>query len=450
MSDPVTIGAIASLVLSMGAEAAVKGAIGEAAKDAYKALKEKISHWASGDIEALERTPGSTARRAVVAEVVDELPEKDKVSVKALATALADALKEASAKGPIGIDIGVLEAARVKLGKITVTEGVGMRADEVKTTGDFELDELNVGKPPGKSRAVAGDPGSAAAIGAMFEGAVDIGRDAIFGTKLAIHGGLHLYSSLPEHEQTFARKCLGYRDKRVGNPKSDPKNRLGDIYLNRTPAHLPNASFTAIHIFSAGSFDEGNTCDLDLLWSNEALLADLNSWEPPANWRHVWKLEKRFNNDGLLLFHDKIDYCEQYIQFHETGLIEAVDHGLPGWSLHHSRVIPAHHWENGVLGVLRPLLGALKMIGGGTPAAICLSIRDELEYATVSYDHDAIEKKDDAAGRHRVGIKEGLLTLPIAILSNFEEDLQILLKPCFDALARAGGVPGSPRYARRG
>jgi hypothetical protein len=31
-----------------------------------------------------------------------------------------------------------------------------------------------------------------------------------------------------------------------------------------------------------------------------------------------------------------------------------------------------------------------------------------LEYATVSYDHDAIEKKDDAAGRHRIGIKEGL------------------------------------------
>ena len=236
----------------------------------------------------------------------------------------------------------------------------------------------------------------------------------------------------------------------MGNPKSDPKNKLGDIFCNRTPAHLPLVSFTAIHIFPAGSFDEGSARNLDLLWNDEAILGELDCWEPPANWRHEWKLEKRFNSDGLLLFHDKIDYSQQYIQFHETGIIEAVDHGVPGWSLHNSRVIPGVHWENGVLGILRPLLGALKLIGGTTPAVICLSIRDDLEYATVSYDPDATEKKDGSAGRHRLGIKEGLLTLPIAMLSNFEEDLQTFVKPCFDALARAGGVPGSPRYAKHG
>src|SRR5258708_39837067 len=102
----------------------------------------------------------------------------------------------------------------------------------------------------GKSSAVAGETGGAAtAIGALFKGPADIGRDAIFGTKLSIHGGLHLYSSLPEHEQTFARKCLSFRDTRIGNPK-DSKNRLGDIFCNRTPAKLPLASFTAIHMFS--------------------------------------------------------------------------------------------------------------------------------------------------------------------------------------------------------
>lgn len=150
MSDPVTIGTIASMVLSMGSEAALKGVIGEAVKDAYKALKGKISHWAGADVEALERNPGSAARRAVVAEVVDELPENEKVSVKALAAALADALKEASATGPVGIDVGVLEAARIKLGKINVTEGLGLRANEIRSTGDFEVDELNIGNLPGK------------------------------------------------------------------------------------------------------------------------------------------------------------------------------------------------------------------------------------------------------------------------------------------------------------
>ena len=281
----------------------------------------------------------------------------------------------------------------------------------------------------------------------MFQGPAEIGRDAIFNTKLSVHGVVNFYSSLPAQEQGFARKCLSYRDVRIGNPK-DSKNRLGDIFLNRTPAKLPLASFTVIHIFPTGCFNESTIRDLGRLWDDAALLEGLNVWEPPANWRHVWNLEKRFNNDGLLLFHDKIDYCQQYIQFTERGIIEAVDHGVHDWSLHH-RTIPAIHWENGILKILRPLLKALKLIGGETPAFVCLTIRDSLEYMTVSYDEDATKQnRDDAMKRHRMGIKEDLLTMPPAILSAFDEDLETLMKPCFDVLARAGGQPGSPRYRK--
>jgi hypothetical protein len=176
------------------------------------------------------------------------------------------------------------------------------------------------------------------------------------------------------------------------------------------------------------------------------LLGELNVWEPPANWRHAWQLEKRFNSDGLLLFHEKIDFCHQYIQFTEHGIIEAVDHGLHSWALH-TRTIPGIHWEDGILKILPPLLKALKLIGGVAPAGICLTIRDSLEYMTVSYDADAVQQgRDEAMRRHRMGIKDDLLTMPPAILTDFTEDLNALMKPCFDALARAGGLPGSPRY----
>lgn len=289
--------------------------------------------------------------------------------------------------------------------------------------------------------------GAATAIGVLFQGATEIGADVIIGTKLAIHGGLHLYSSLSEPQQSFARKCLGYRDGRIGNPKDD-KNRFGEIFRQKTPAKLPRATFTAIHIFSANCFDQGAACDLNRLWSDDSLLAELNGWEPPANWRHIWRLEKRFNSDGLLLFHEKIDFCQQYIQFGERGIIEAVDYGLHDWS-RNTRTIPADHWEKGVLGILRPLLKALKLIGGETPVGICLSIRDDLDYMTVSYEPDVIKQsRDEAMRRHRMGIKEGLLTMPPTILTDFQEDPEALLKPCFDALARAGGLPGSPRYVK--
>jgi hypothetical protein len=151
MSDPVTVGAMASLVLSMASEAALKGAVGEAAKDAYKALKNKIAHWAGADVEALEKSPASVPRRAVIAETIDALPDEEKISVKSLAAELAEALKRSAAQGPIGIDIGALEAARIKLEGITVHEGTGIIAKTVKTPGEFEVKNLNVGDPPGKA-----------------------------------------------------------------------------------------------------------------------------------------------------------------------------------------------------------------------------------------------------------------------------------------------------------
>lgn len=152
MLDTATIGSLAALVLGMASEAALKGAVGEVAKDAYKALKSKVSQWAAGDVQALEHNPTSPARRAVVAELVDGLSESDKQSIKALATQLAEALKDSASAVPVGIDIGVLEAARVQLGKVAVNDGIGFRADQVRTSGDFELKELSVGGGPGKVR----------------------------------------------------------------------------------------------------------------------------------------------------------------------------------------------------------------------------------------------------------------------------------------------------------
>jgi hypothetical protein len=151
MSDPVTIGAVASLALSMASEAALKGVVGEGVKDAYKALKNKVAHWASGDVEALEKNPSSVARRAVIAETVDELPDDEKSSVKTLANALAEALKQTAAQGPIGIDVGALEAARIKLDGMTVHDGIGIRAQTIKAQEEFELKKLTVGYTPGKA-----------------------------------------------------------------------------------------------------------------------------------------------------------------------------------------------------------------------------------------------------------------------------------------------------------
>jgi hypothetical protein len=148
MPDPVTLGALVAAALSMGGEATLKGAVGAAVKDAYKLLKEKVSHWAFSDAEALEKTPASTTRQAVIAEIVNARPKEDQESLRVLAETLVAGLKQSALV--IGLDIGRLTALEVDLGNITVTEGIGARIEESRVDGTFKTGDISVGTPPGK------------------------------------------------------------------------------------------------------------------------------------------------------------------------------------------------------------------------------------------------------------------------------------------------------------
>ena len=148
MPDPVTLGALVAAALSMGGEATLKGAVGEAVKDAYKLLKEKVSHWAFSDAEALEKTPASTTRQAVIAEIVNARPKDDQESLRVLAETLVAGLKKSALV--VGLDIGRLTALEVDLGNITVTEGIGARIEESRVDGTFKTGDISVGTPPGK------------------------------------------------------------------------------------------------------------------------------------------------------------------------------------------------------------------------------------------------------------------------------------------------------------
>lgn len=150
MADPVslTVGGFVAYVLGLAGEAVVKSAVGEAVKDGYQALKARVAVWAAGDVAALEKTPTSEARKAIVAEIVDALGADDQQALRELAQALADRLK---AEAPaIGLDVGLLEAKEAQLGNITVTRGIGARIQEVNVEETFRTGDISVGPSAGK------------------------------------------------------------------------------------------------------------------------------------------------------------------------------------------------------------------------------------------------------------------------------------------------------------
>jgi hypothetical protein len=147
MTDPMTIGALVTSALATAAPEVVKSAAGETAKDAYKALKEKLWPSAAAEVATLEAAPGSKGKQLAVAEIIDARPADEQQALRALAEALLAQLK-ASAPA-IGLDIGRLTALEAQLGNITVGSGVGVRIAEAHVE-NLKVGDILVGDRSGK------------------------------------------------------------------------------------------------------------------------------------------------------------------------------------------------------------------------------------------------------------------------------------------------------------
>jgi hypothetical protein len=152
MDEPVTASGLVVRALSVGAAALAKGALGQAGKDAYEALRNRVRRWAAHDVEQLEASPESANRKAVVAEVIEKQSDDERARLSALAEALVKSLcDQVEAGRPVGVDVGSLKAIEVHLGRISVRTGTGFKATRVDASGTFRIDEIETGvHRPGK------------------------------------------------------------------------------------------------------------------------------------------------------------------------------------------------------------------------------------------------------------------------------------------------------------
>ncbi len=148
MTDPVTTGTLVAWTVGMASEAALRGVVGEAVKDAYKALKVQVSRWAASDVVELEKNPNSVPRRALISEAIDGLSQNDRESLGKLAQTLVSRLKEQASA--IGLEVNQLTALEVELGNITVTHGIGVRIQDARVDGTFKAGDISVESPRGK------------------------------------------------------------------------------------------------------------------------------------------------------------------------------------------------------------------------------------------------------------------------------------------------------------
>jgi hypothetical protein len=107
------------------------------------------AHWVGNDLAILEKASDPQKVKTRIAKETDKQSSQDLAEVRDLARVLIGQLEM---KPPVGVDIDRVKAIRAELDGINVTEGIGFRAQEVETSGDFVVRNVTVGRPKGKSK----------------------------------------------------------------------------------------------------------------------------------------------------------------------------------------------------------------------------------------------------------------------------------------------------------
>ncbi len=115
MGAPATIGFVTVTLLSLVSEAAARGILGERTRLAYGRLKEKVAAWTSSDATIFEENFFPDLQRKRIIDAIELRPSDDRVTVKSLASALAESLRQDVLRGSLGISLRRLEEINAQL-----------------------------------------------------------------------------------------------------------------------------------------------------------------------------------------------------------------------------------------------------------------------------------------------------------------------------------------------
>ena len=157
--------------------------------------------------------------------------------------------------------------------------------------------------------------------------------------------------------------------------------------------------------------------------------------------------DARHNLDGVVipLFSNRdTQQVDEYFQVFRNGVTEYV------YSMFENvqdRVISLHHIEMEVIRNLRFLLGFQSNLGIEPPLVIMLSLARVRDYRLKPgipgvYGHSAETSP--------ISLRKDNLLLTDIIIENYEQDIEVLMKPIFDILWNAGGWDGSMNYDKQG
>ena len=206
-------------------------------------------------------------------------------------------------------------------------------------------------------------------------------------------------------------------------------DRIIAISNNDTPVPFADEAKIVLHCIPIESLAILPQFDVRRVGQNDVRLSPMGV----SGWNSRFNLEGWVGYDGY-----RETPSESYIQFYRNGVTEAVRvvaHEYQG-----RRLIPSVAYERWIRDSLTQYLQALKMIGVSAPIVIALAITKARGLSMgVNLSH---------SGGH--AIQENTMILPEAILHEFSESVDNILRPMFDVIWNACGFPASSNYNAEG
>jgi len=228
-------------------------------------------------------------------------------------------------------------------------------------------------------------------------------------------------------------------DSQAERVRSFLQDRLAKIMADEAPMRLSSPNRLVLHIIPLNSFLNKKRID----FSDEHNLR-LN-FIPIAvsSWDH------RYNLDGFLTYQvdRKTGICDSYCQIFFDGTIEAVYANIlrtkSGETPQegHTAFIPSKAYEASVVGAIKGYCKEYKTLGIEAPLVISMALLGC---------KGAYMWTDFSSGLDSHPIDRDVVVLPEVTADSLDEEVPSIMKPIFDAVGNACGLPGSDNYTKNG
>lgn len=223
--------------------------------------------------------------------------------------------------------------------------------------------------------------------------------------------------------ETITHKIKQFREDRISKIFSD-ETIISTLTSNNS---LNNCYKIALHLMPVNAFNPGQS----YFYNNH----DFNLNLPPINC-NGWN--DTFSFDGFINYsiHNE---SYSYVQMFRNGIIEGVYSEKSK-----DKKLPITFLENELIEALTVYINGLKKLGVELPILIFITFIGVKGYSGVFPNMEAYS----LGGYHP--IDRDILLLPELIIENYEIKTEIILKPCFDIIWNACGLPHSVSYDYNG